>query len=190
MFSFPKSNLSLWSLLVVSRDTRLVFIPFRSAREDLPRAFVQNTRLWQSGDSSPIHKFLTATICDLVLKMYLGFVFIRYDKIANTEMIIMKKEVSIHRSLEIEGAVCHMWQHPERSGGGRKRGERPAQSLYWDSHRKEWVRQHRHPKYVGGWVVWQFQRVLASSCPVPWDDLGQGEYRLSMWEFEKGDSRS
>lgn len=140
MFSFSKRSLSLWSLLVLSRDTCLVFIPFRSAWEDLPRVFIQNTRLWQSGDSGPIHEFLTTNICDLVLKMYLGFVLIRYEKIANTETSITKEEVYIHRSPEIEGTVCHMCKHPECLGGRRKRGESPAQSLYCDSHRKEWVR--------------------------------------------------
>lgn len=82
--------------------------------------------------------------------MYLGFFKITYERIANTEMIIMKEEVYIHRFPEIESTpvetsrVFRRWE---------KREESPVQSLYWDSHRKKWVRQHRHIKYVWDCVV-------------------------------------
>lgn len=54
------------------------------------------------------------TVASYVLKIYLGFVLIWYGKTTDMEIVVMKEEVYIHRSLETGGRPCRIaW------GGGR-----------------------------------------------------------------------
>lgn len=57
------------------------------------------------------------------LKMYPGFVLIRYGKIAGMEMIVMKEEVYSHRFLEMGGMARHAGPHGDRPGSVRRQKE-------------------------------------------------------------------
>lgn len=48
----------------------------------------------------------SVSVASYVLKIYLGFVLIRYGKTTDMEIVVMKEEVYIHRSLETGGRPC------------------------------------------------------------------------------------
>lgn len=63
------------------------------------------------------------------------------------EMTVMKEVVYAHRCLAPGGTAHHAMQGHRRKdqggSGGRGRGQRMAQSLYWGYCGKEWVKQGR-----------------------------------------------
>lgn len=52
--------------------------------------------------------------------MYLGFVSVRYGVAADMKMIVLDKEVVVHRSTEAGGRLCYAGSHVEGSGMVRK----------------------------------------------------------------------